>query len=212
MMKIDPSRLPAPPAENQPMPAAQPSLETLSLLAQRRSTPIALMTGPGPSRAEIEALIGVAARVPDHGKLGPWRFLVIEGAARERAGEKLAALVKQSNPNADEAQMKMERERLTRAPVVIAVISTAAPHPKIPEWEQVLSAGAASFQLVLAAHAMGYAGAWLTEWPAYDEQGRAALGLAPHERIAGLVYIGTAKADPQERVRPDVKTRISWFE
>jgi nitroreductase len=149
--------------------------------------------------------------VPDHGKLGPWRFLVIEGAARERAGEKLAALVKQRSPNVDEAQIKMERERLMRAPVVIAVISTASPHPKIPEWEQVLSAGAASFQLVLAAHTMGYAGAWLTEWPAYDEQGRAALGLAPHERIAGLVYIGTAKADPQERVRPDVKTRIAWY-
>jgi nitroreductase len=211
MMKIDPSRLPAPPAENQPVPAAQPSLETLSVLARRRSTPIALMTDPGPSRAEIEALISVAARVPDHGKLGPWRFLVIEGAARERAGEKLAALVKQRSPNVDEAQIKMERERLMRAPVVIAVISTASPHPKIPEWEQVLSAGAASFQLVLAAHTMGYAGAWLTEWPAYDEQGRAALGLAPHERIAGLVYIGTAKADPQERVRPDVKTRIAWY-
>jgi nitroreductase len=212
MTKIDLAALPAQPAENQPLPAARPSIETLSLLAQRRSTPIALMTGPGPSRREIETLITLAARVPDHGKLGPWRFLVIEGAARERAGEKLAALVKQRTPNADEAQMKMERERLMRAPVVIAVISTAAPHPKIPEWEQVLSAGAASFQLVLAAHAMGYAGAWLTEWPAYDEQGRAALGLAPHERIAGLVYIGTAKADPQERVRPDVKTRIAWYD
>jgi nitroreductase len=212
MMKIDPARLPAPPAENTPLPAAQPSLETLGLLARRRSTPIGLMTSPGPSRAEIEALIALAARVPDHGKLGPWRFLVIEGAARERAGEKLAALVAAREPNADAARLKGERERLTRAPVVIAVISTAAPHAKIPEWEQVLSSGAVAFQLVLAAHAMGYAGAWLTEWLTYDAEARAALGLAPHERIAGLVYLGTAKADPPERVRPDVKQRIAWHE
>lgn len=211
-MTIDPAAIPAPPAENTPAPAAQPSLETLSLLARRRSTPIALMTGPGPSRAEIEALIALAARVPDHGKLGPWRFLVFDGAARERAGEKLAALVAQRKPNADAEELKMERERLMRAPIVVGVISTAAPHPKIPEWEQMLSSGAVAFQLVLAAHAMGYAGAWLTEWPTYDADARAALGLAPHERIAGLVYLGTAKADPPERVRPNVRQRIAWYE
>ncbi len=210
-MKIDPARLPAPPAENQPAPAVQPSFETLSLLAQRRSTPIALMGGPGPNRAEIEALIALAARVPDHGKLGPWRFIVFEGEARTRAGEKLASLVRARNSRADAEQIEMERVRLTRAPVVVGVISTAAPHPKIPEWEQLLCSGAVCFQLVLAAHAMGYAGVWLTEWPTYDAEAREALGLAAHERIAGLIYLGTAKNNPPERVRPDVKTRTTWY-
>ncbi len=212
MMKIDPSRLPAPPAENQPMPAAQPSLETLSLLAQRRSTPIALMTGPGPSRAEIRGAdrrCGARARSRQARALA---VLVIEGAARERAGEKLAALVKQSNPNADEAQMKMERERLTRAPVVIAVISTAAPHPKIPEWEQVLSAGAASFQLVLAAHAMGYAGAWLTEWRPMTSKGAPRLGSRRTNASPGSFTSARRKPIRRNACAPDVKTRISWFE
>lgn len=212
MTKIDPAAVPAPPAENDRLPPSQPSPETLALLARRRSTPIALMAEPGPSRREIETLLALAARVPDHGKLGPWRFIVFEGAAREHVGARLEALVAERNPGADAEHRKMERERLMRAPVVIAVVSSAAPHPKIPEWEQVLSAGAAAFQLVLAAHAMGYAGAWLTEWPAYDVDGRAVLGLAAHEKLAGLVYLGTATADVTERVRPTAASRTVWAE
>jgi nitroreductase len=210
-MTIDLARLPTSPAESQPALAAQPSLETLALLARRRSTPIALLGAPGPSQAEIDALIRLAARVPDHGKLGPWRFLVIAGAARERAGALLADLVAAREAGADDIRQAGERARFTRAPVVVTVISTAAPHPKIPEWEQVMSAGAVAFQLLLAAHAMGYAGAWLTEWPAYDADARAALGLAPHERIAGFVYLGAAKSEITERVRPDLAPRISHF-
>jgi nitroreductase len=209
-MTIDLSRMPTAPAENQPATAAQPSLETLALLSSRRSTPIALMGAPGPSQAEVDALIRLAARVPDHGKLGPWRFLVIAGAARERAGALMADLIAERE-NADDVRQAGERARFTRAPVVIAVISTAAPHPKIPEWEQLMSAGAVAFQLVLAAHALGYAGAWLTEWPAYDAEARAALGLAPHERIAGFVYLGTARGEITERFRPDLAPRISHF-
>jgi nitroreductase len=210
MATIHPNEIPVPPAENTPLPAAQPSRETLALLARRRSTPIALMGAPGPSRAEIEALLTLATRVPDHGKLGPWRFLVIEGAARERIGAQFAAIALAKKPDADAALAEMERTRFTRAPVVVAVISTAAPHAKIPEWEQLMSAGAVAYQLVLAAHAMGYGGAWLTEWPAYDEQARAALGLAGDERIVGFVYLGTAKSDPTERVRPPLAPRIAW--
>lgn len=210
-MTIDIAGLPAAPAENQLLPAAQPSLETLALLARRRSTPIALMGEPGPSEAEIDALIRLAARAPDHGKLGPWRFLVLAGEGRDRAGALMADLIAARDPRADEARLAGERARFARAPVVITVISTAAPHAKIPEWEQLLSAGAVSYQLVLAAHAMGYAGAWLTEWPAYDAQAREALGLAPHERVAGFVYLGTAKGEVMERFRPDIAPRVSRF-
>ena len=209
-MSIDLSAVPAAPVENEPLPAASPSAETLALMARRRSTPIALMTGPGPGRAEVETLIRLAARVPDHGKLGPWRFVIYEGAARRAAGEKFSALIAARKPGADAAHLEMEAARFERAPVVVAVISKAALHPKIPEWEQVLSAGAVSYQLVLAAYAMGYAGASLTEWPAYDAEARAALGLAEHERVAGFVYLGSAKENPTERVRPPLAPRISW--
>jgi nitroreductase len=210
-MKIDLTHLPAAPAEGEALPATQPSLETLSLLARRRSTPIALMGEPGPSRAEIETLIGLAARVPDHGKLGPWRFVVMDGDARLRAGEAMEALVKQRQPDADAAHLKMERERFMRAPVVVMVISRTQKHPKVPEWEQMLSSAAVCFQLVLAAHATGYAGAWLTEWPTYDTEAHDDLGLMGTERIAGFIYLGTAKADVPERVRPNVPQRISWY-
>jgi nitroreductase len=211
MTKINPADLPRTPEENAALPGAQPSLETLAVLARRRSTPIALMCEPGPDRAAIDALITLGARVPDHGKLGPWRFLVIEKDARLRAGAQFAEIYRTKNPQADDVSVEAERMRFARAPVVIAVISTAAPHKKIPEWEQIMSAGAAAFQLTLAAHAMGYGATWLTEWPAYDAEARKALGLAEHERIAGFVYIGTAKADPTERVRPPLDARVAWY-
>jgi nitroreductase len=200
------TEVPAAPSENAPLDAARPSTETLQLLALRRSTKALLLAEPGPDAAQIDALLTLAARVPDHGKLGPWRFIVFAGEGRARAGEAIAAAL-----GADAPDPALERARFLRAPLVIGVISTAAPHPKIPEWEQVLSAGAACFSLVLAAHAMGFAGCWLTETPTYDPRARAALGLADHERIAGLVYLGTATAAPTERERPDVRARTMWF-
>lgn len=203
---IPAAEIPAAPAEHDPMPAVQPSLETLALLARRRSTKALMIAEPGPDRAQIETLLRLSARVPDHGKLGPWRFLVIAGDARARAGDAIAQAL-----GADAPDPAFEKARFLRAPVVVAVISTAAPHPKIPEWEQVLSAGAACFALVTAAHAMGYAGCWLTETPTYDARARAALGLAEHERVAGFVYLGTATAPASERARPDAASRTSWF-
>lgn len=198
--------IPAAPAENDPLPAVQPSAETLALLARRRSTKALMISAPGPDRTQLDTLLRIAARVPDHGKLGPWRFLILEGDGRARAGEAIAAAL-----GADAPDPAFERARFQRAPVVVTVISTAAPHPKIPEWEQVLSAGAACFALVTAAHAMGFAGCWLTEAPTYDARARAALGLADHERIAGFVYLGTATATASERARPDAASRTSWF-
>lgn len=201
-----------PPAlrENEPADAVHESAETLALMARRRSTKVAHFIGPGPSSDEIDALIRLGARVPDHGKLGPWRFVVMEGDARARAGEALAKVIAKDE-GVDELRLGAARNLFNRAPAVVMVVSTAAPHAKIPEWEQQLSSGALCFAMLLAAHAMGYAGCWLTEWPTYDARARAALGLADHERIAGFVYLGTAREPAIERVRADAGVRITRF-
>jgi nitroreductase len=186
--------------------------DALELLKTRRSLKPIELAAPGPSPAEIETLLTVASRVPDHGKLVPWRFIIFEGAARLAAGDAIVAAFHAKYPTAQPEQAETERQRLARAPLVIAVVSRAGPHVKIPEWEQVLSAGAAAMSLVLAAHALGYGATWITEWYAYDRRVVDALGLAPHERVAGFVHVGTALERPMERVRPplsEVVTRLS---
>lgn len=196
------------PEENAPAAAARPSPDTLALLAERRSTKLMLLSEPGPDAAQLATLIRLAARVPDHGKIGPWRFAIIAGAARGRIGEALAKII-EGDKTVDAARLEMERKRFMSAPVCVMVVSTAGPHPKIPEWEQLLSAGAVCFQLLIAAHAMGFAGCWLTEWPAYDERARSVLGLTGEERVAGFVSLGTATQTVTERTRADVASRIT---
>jgi nitroreductase len=196
------------PKEDAPAAAARASPETLALLAERRSTKLMLLGGPGPDAGQLETLLRIAGRAPDHGKLGPWRFAVIEGAARAPLGEALANVIA-GDAGVDAARLDLERKRFMHAPVCVMVVSTAAPHPKIPEWEQVLSAGAVCFQLLLAAHAMGFAGCWLTEWPAYDERARSILGLRGEERVAGFVSLGAATQPVTERVRADIMSRVS---
>jgi nitroreductase len=176
--------------------------DALELLKTRRSTKPIELAGPAPSAAEIETLLTVASRVPDHGKLVPWRFIVFEGDARLVAGEAIAAAFGIKYPQANAEQVAAERGRLARAPLVIAVVSRASPHVKIPEWEQVLSAGAAAMNLVLAAHALGYGASWMTEWYAYDRGVLEAFGLAANERIAGFVHIGRSREPPADRPRP----------
>ncbi|MGI8525840.1 MAG: nitroreductase family protein [Pseudolabrys sp.] len=184
--------------------------DALQLLTTRRSVKPMDLRGPGPSPGEIETLLKVASRVPDHGKLTPWRFVIFEGDARLTAGDIIAKIFTQKNPQATTEQVDFERKRLARAPLVIAVVSRAAPHVKIPEWEQQLSSGASAMSLVIAAHAIGYAASWLTEWYAYDRAVLDALGLAPNERIAAFVHIGRPAQPPQDRPRPslpDITTR-----
>ena len=183
--------------------------EMLNLLATRRSVGPSLLAGPGPSVSEIETMLAIAARVPDHGKLVPWRFIVIEGEARQRVGETIAAAFLADEPGADPARVAQERGRLTQAPLVIAVVSRAKPHPKIAEWEQMLSAGAATMNLVLAANAMGYATSWLTHWYSFDRRILDALGLEPEERLAGFVHIGRATEAPADRPRPALSSIVT---
>ncbi len=166
---------------------------------------------PGPDAEQLETLLSVAARVPDHGKLVPWRFIVFKGNGRTRAGEIIARIFAAQNPEADETRVAAERKRLAHAPVVVGIVSRAAPHAKIPQWEQQLSAGAAAMNLVLAANTLGFATSWLTEWYAYDAEVAAAFGLAPHERFAGFVHIGTPTAVIEDRVRPVMSEIVSEF-
>ncbi|GLK72464.1 nitroreductase [Ancylobacter dichloromethanicus] len=174
----------------------------LELLKTRKSPKVFDLAFPAPNTAELDSMLAIASRVPDHGKLTPWRFVIFEGEARERAGEVIAAVFREDQPDADADRVDIERTRLARAPVVIAVVSKAGPHAKIPEWEQTLSGAASCTLLVLAAHAHGYAATWLTEWYAYDPRVRAGLGLAENERIIGFVHMGTLARPQEDRPRP----------
>lgn len=183
----------------------------IALLSSRRSVKPDRLLAPGPTPEELETMLRIASRVPDHKKLAPWRFIVLEGDARARLGEVIAeACITEEPERPSEIRLAMERGRLMRAPLVVAVVSRVTPHRSAPEWEQVLSAGAASFSLCLAANALGYGTSWITEWIAYSPRVRAALHLADNERIAGFVYMGTPAEPPQERDRPalaDIVTR-----
>lgn len=178
--------------------------ETLDLLRTRRSVAPGLLGDPGPTPAQLDSLLTIAARVPDHGRLEPWRFIVLEGDARHRIGAAIASAFQADNPGCAEDRIAVERSRLAHAPVVVAVVSRATPHVKIPEWEQLLSTGAVAMSLVIAANAMGFATSWLTEWFSFDRRVLDALGLSAHERLAGFVHIGTARQAPVERPRPDL--------
>jgi nitroreductase len=183
----------------------------LELLATRRSVKPDRLREPAPSPAELDRILSIAARVPDHKKLVPWRFVIFDGEARARMGEVFvqAALAEEREPPSH-VRLDTERKRFLRAPLVVGVISRVTPKPGAPEWEQILSAGAAAFNLCLAANAMGYGTSWITEWVAYSPAVRSALGLAENERVAGFVHIGTPAEKPEERERPrlaDIVTR-----
>jgi len=184
----------------------------LDLLMSRRSGSAKALTDPGPDTAQLDAILSVATRVPDHGKLTPWRFVVFEGDARAAFGEHLARLFRETNPAAIEELVEAERGRFLRAPTVVAVVSRAQGNAKVPEWEQILSAGAACMALLTATHALGFAGSWVTEWYAYDERVRPLLTLAAHERIAGFVYLGTPAAALEDRPRPELSSIVARWD
>jgi nitroreductase len=185
--------------------------QTLDLLLTRRSGSAKRMQGPGPSREQIRTLITCATRVPDHGKLMPWRFVIFEGEARAAFGDVLARALETSEPDAGEDRIAQERARLLRAPVVIAAVSRVREGIPIPEWEQILSAGAACQTLCIAAHAMGFVANWITEWYGYHPIVGEALDLASGERIAGFIYIGHPAEPLIDRPRPAFDDIARYF-
>ncbi|MGR3360614.1 MAG: nitroreductase family protein [Paracoccus sp. (in: a-proteobacteria)] len=182
----------------------------LDFLASRRSHPPKLLKTPAPGRAEILRLLELAARAPDHRKLEPWRFLVLERAALERLTPILRQAILTEGQDAATAE---KAASAFASPVIVAVISAPVSSGKVPEWEQILSAGAVCLGLLNAALASGWGAAWLTGFAALDQGfARTHLGLNEDERIAGLIHIGTRGDTPPERPRPDIEAKTSWLE
>jgi len=181
----------------------------LDLLLSRRSCPARAMGGPGPSISQLTEILQAGARVPDHGKLFPWRFILFEGEARERFADILVNVLMQDG--ATPSQADEWRARVTAAPVIVGVVSRAQELIKIPVWEQELSAGAVCQNLLIAAHSLGFVANWLTEWYAYHPVVKQMIGLRPGERMAGFVYIGRAKDELDERVRPEMDSIVTRF-
>lgn len=171
-------------------------------LLSRRSVGIGFLAEPGPNPDELNQLLLIGTRVPDHGKITPWRLIVIEGDARAKAGERLAQIVRSRNPGIDEASLDVERTRFLPAPLTIGVVSAPQDHPKVPEFEQLLSAGNVAFNLLHGAHALGYAASWVTRWYAFDEEAASMLGAGKGERFVGFVHVGTPTTPIEDRPRP----------
>lgn len=185
-----------------------PTPDVLAFLARRRSAAALTLRAPGPTPLQLDELLRLAARVPDHGKLGPWRFVVLEGEAKAAYAGRLEQIAAH---RPDGAKCVAKLGKLKTPPMGVAVVSHVT-HGEIPDWEQILSAGAVCTTLLYAASAMGYGANWITDWYAYDEQAREALGLSPTERIAGFVFIGMPAEVPLERVRAELAPRVSWYE
>ena len=189
---------------------ANPTL--LDYLSKRRSVGLGFLAEPGPDAAQLEQLLTIGVRVPDHGKLAPWRLVLFSGDARAEAGEGLAAIAKAKNPALDEAGLEAERRRFLPAPLTIGVISTAKPHGKIPEFEQLISAGNVAFNLVNAAHALGFAAQWVTRWHSYDPEATAFLGAKEGEQFVAFVHIGTPTIVPEDRPRPNLAEIVTTWQ
>jgi nitroreductase len=183
--------------------------DMIERLGARRSPAPDLLTGPGPSDAEIDRLLSIAVRVPDHGRLQPWRIVAIKGAAKDRWIERLMTIA-ESRDDAPKARVSLRK--LAGAPLVVAVISSPIAGHKVPEWEQWLSAGAVGMNLLNAATALGYGGNWLTGWHAYDPEARKLLGVGEHERVAGVVPIGSVAGATADRERPDLAQVVTWLD
>jgi len=179
------------------------TLSSLQALDERRSTPSRQLGEPGPDEATLMRMLRSAVRVPDHGKLVPFRFLRIAGPARLALGDFLATRSRERDPGAPEAAIEKDRQRFSFAPLVITVVARLQPGHKVPVQEQLLSAGCVCFALLQAAQALGFGAQWLTAWMAYDEAVAAHLGLGADEHIVGFIHIGTPRLEAPERERPD---------
>lgn len=185
--------------------------QVVDFLLARRSAPIHELTGPGPGDAEIETMLRAATRVPDHGMLTPWRFILYRGVAREKVGEMLAGLAETREGPLNDARRQQELTRFSRAPLVIGVVSSPKESIKIPQWEMFLSGGMAALNLMHAANALGYHTNMITNWYSDVEEGRRILGLSPEERVVGFVHIGRHEGGTPDRPRPDVAQLVSDY-
>ena len=183
----------------------------IDFLLARKSAPIGELKEPAPSEAELQTIFRAATRVPDHGRLAPWCFIIYRGECRHAIGDKLAELAQKAEGELPEARLEKERTRFSRAPMVIGVISSPKENPKIPQWEMFLSGGMAAINLMLAANALGYATNMITNWYSDDAEGRRLLGLAPHEQVIGFVHIGTHEGEAFERPRPDIASLVTEY-
>lgn len=181
-------------------------------LKTRRTVTAPFLAEPGPDADALAELLTIACRVPDHGKLAPWRFVIFQGDARQKAGERLFEIAERKWPDRTPEQLDVERRQFMPAPLTVGVISTAAPHVKIPEFEQLLAAGNVSFNLCHAANALGFGAHWVTRWFAYDDEASAMLGAKEGERFVGFVHIGTPQTRLEDRDRPDPQALTSYWE
>jgi len=193
-----------------------PNNNVIDFMRNRRSVPAKLMAGPGPNDEQLQTILEIASRVPDHGKLTPWRFIRYGKQKSIDLGEKILARAKdiaaEKGGEIDADEIAIERGRFLRTPVTIAVVSCAQPHPKIPQWEQVLSSGAVAMNLLIAANAFGFDAQWLTEWYAYDGTLAGEFGFVDDERIAGFIHIGTRQNPKSVRGRPDIDEIYTFLE
>lgn len=183
------------------LPLPTPDPVRLDRLARRRSAPAQSLQAPGPDARQLDRLLEIAARTPDHGKLFPWRFVIIEGEAKARLVERLRPLAAEQ---ADPAKADKVLSKLANPPVTVLVVSHPVQGHKVPVWEQQLSAGAVCMNLLHAADAMGFSASWITDWYSYDARATGLFGLTPGEQVAGFVHLGTLAEPPLERPRPDV--------
>ncbi len=183
---------------------------TLSLLETRRSGRPRDLVAPGPTPEELQRILAIATRTPDHGKLAPWRFVHVAQDQRAAFAALLDAAYRIDRPEPGRLEVEANERFARQAPELVVALSRPTPDHKIPVWEQELSCGAACMNLLIAAHAMGYAAGWVTGWAAYSDAVRDALG-APGERIAGFIFIGTPGAELEERPRPDPASVISTW-
>jgi nitroreductase len=184
-------------------------MNALDAVLTRQSVPPAFLREPAPDDAALERILAAGASAPDHGRLRPWRFILIRGAARVRLGEVFAQALLKRQPDAPEAALEQERARPMRAPLLIAVAAKVDPqHPKIPEIEQILSTAAAAQNILIAAHAQGFGAKWLTGANAYDEHVKSALGLAPDDRLISFIHIGSIEGSPPAVPRADPRAHI----
>ena len=185
-------------------------MNSLDFLQSRRSVPSRQLGEPGPSKQQRDELFAAAVRVPDHGKLTPWRLVVIEREAKSRLGERLAQIHLRKEPNLADSQLQKDRDRFSFAPLIVAVIARIDEHDsKVPAQEQLLSAGCVAYNLLLGAQALGFGAQWLTGWSCYDRDAAALFDAAENEHLIAYIHIGTVKEEAPERTRPALADIVS---